>query len=114
MKKPFAQEGPERARISASASAFRTFLPTGTAHSIREGAVRDHDGNIVSGRRFVNARLAAAPAAVAGRSFRVGHIQVFYRPAARRQGACSCAICPKMASEKISRYPDGGSTPYWM
>jgi hypothetical protein len=56
MKKPFAQEGPERAMaFSARASAFRAFLPKGTAHSIGEGAKRDHGRNIVSARRPVNA-----------------------------------------------------------
>jgi hypothetical protein len=55
MKKPFAQEGPERAvAFSARASAFRAFLPKGTAHSSREGAKRDHGANIGPGRRFVN------------------------------------------------------------
>ena len=42
MKKPFAQEGPERAAVSARASAFRAFLPKGTAHSKREGVKRGH------------------------------------------------------------------------
>jgi hypothetical protein len=55
MKKPFAQEGPERAvAFSARASEFRAFLPKGTAHSSREGAKRGHDGNIVARRRHVN------------------------------------------------------------
>jgi hypothetical protein len=64
MKKPFAQEGPERAAISARASTFRAFLPKGTTHSNREGAKRDHCGNIVSRRRFVN---VLATLIVAGR-----------------------------------------------
>src|SRR3954468_7536157 len=60
MKKPFAQEGPERARaFSARASAFRAFLPKGTAHSKRADAgERSHDGNIVHRCRRVNARRA--------------------------------------------------------
>jgi hypothetical protein len=61
MKKPFAQEGPERAAISARASAFRAFLPEGTAHSKGEGAgERGHGLYIVIHRRFVNAGVNGA------------------------------------------------------
>ena len=66
MKKPFAQEGPERAigRSSARASAFRPILPKGTAHSKREGAgEREHGCNIVVHRRSSMGREPSTRAA---------------------------------------------------
>jgi hypothetical protein len=80
MKKPFVQEGPERAirLVGARASAFRPILPGGTAHSRGEGAgEREHGAHIGAHGLRVNGRSGLSvmmPTALRTSSARVPEI----------------------------------------